>query len=334
MAERAFDVIQIGIQSTDTTPVAATAIFPGRIDAPALDRSLRVPEEDFGRLSPANPGRLAYGVRGASAQLDAEVRFEDVMRLLELHARGGVTPTGIGPYTWTYTWDETSITAKSATIEVGSEASQDQWRLVGARIDELTLGFDALSAPGNAPWTATGSLVAIDRAINALTTGLTAPTTLETAEGHLTTVYEGTTATAFASLAELAAHLVAFRLTSRMPWERRVYGSAADTATSWGLSGKPECTFEMELKASPTSKTNVHDIFTASGASATERRLRIKVAGSGTKAITIDGRVVYETVQRGDRNGEAVYAVTGRYVYDPTLASRLQVAVVNGVSAL
>lgn len=334
MAERVFDIIQLGAQTTDTTPVAATVVFPGRLDSPALDRSLRVPEEDFGRLSPANPGRLAFGVRGASASLDAEVRYEDIMRLLEMHAKGGVTPTGAGPYTWTYTFDETSLTAKSYTIEIGSESPQDQWRLVGCRVDELSLGFDALSAPGNAPWSATASIVAIDRAINALTASLSAPSALETAEGHLTTVYEGTTATAFGSLTELAAHLVAFRLTSRMPWERRAYGSSTDVATGYGLSGKPEVSFEAELKVSGTSKTNVHDTFLASGATATERRLRVKAVGSGSKSLTIDGRVIYESVARGDRNGEAVYSVTGRYVYDPTLASRLQIAIVNGVATL
>jgi hypothetical protein len=334
MAERVFDIIQMGVQSTDATPVAATAIFPARIDSAELDRSLRIPEEDFGRLSPANPGRLAYGPRGASASLEANVRFEDVMRLLEMHGKGGVAPTGSGPYTWTYTFDETSLTAKSYTLELGSETAQDQWRLIGCRIEELTLGFDALAAPGNAPWSASASIVAIDRTINALTSGLSAPAALETAEGHLTTVYEGTTATAFSSLTELAAHLVAFRLTSRMPWERRIYGSTSDTASSWGLSGKPETTFEMELKVSSSAKTNIHDTFMAAGAAATERRLRIRATGSGTKTLTIDGRVVYESVQRGDRNGEAVYSVTGRYVYDPTLASRLQIVVVNGVSAL
>lgn len=331
MAERVFDKVQFGRQSTDGTAVAATTIFPCRLDVPVLERSLRVPEEDFGRLSGANPGRLAYGTRGASASLEAEVRFQDIMHLLEMHGKGGVTPTGTGPYTWAYAFDETSLTAKSYTIEVGSETAEDQWRLVGARCDELTLGFDALAAPGNAPWTAQASIVALDRGINALTAALSAPATLETAEGHLTRIYEGTTVTAFSALAELSAHLVAFRLTSRMPWDRRIYGSTSDLATSFGLSGRPEVTFEMELKVSSSSKTNVHDVFAGT---LTERRLRIKAAGSGTNALTIDGRVVYESVQRGDRNGEAVYAVTGRYVYDSTLASRLQIEIVNGVATL
>ncbi len=334
MAERAFDVIQLGAQSTDTTAVPATVVFPARGDDPALDRSIRVPDEDFGRLSAANPGRLTYGARGASMKLDADVRFEDVMRLLEMHARGGVTPTGIGPYTWTYTWDETSLTAKSYTIEVGSETSQDQWRLVGCRASELSLGFDALAAPGNSPWQASASIDAIDRQSNALTAALSAPATLETAEGHLTTLYEGTTATVFGSLAELAGHLVGFRLTSRMPWSRRIYGSAADTATSWGLESRPELTFEAELKVSTTSKGDILDILTAAGSPVTERRWRVKVTGSGTKTITIDGRVAFSVVGRGERAGEAVYGVQGQFLYDPTLASRLQVTVVNGVATL
>jgi hypothetical protein len=334
MAQLVFDRIQLGRQSGLTTPVAATLLFPGKATSIELDRSYHAPDEDWGRLSAEQPGRAAWGVRGASAHLAADARFEDLPHLLEMHLAGGVSPTGSGPYTWTYLADETSITTVPYTVEVGTETPQDQWRLTGCLATELTLGFDALSAPGNAPWTAEATLIAVDRAINPLTANLPAPSGLETIEGHLTRLYEGSSTTAYSALGELAGHLVHYRLTSNVPYALRAYGGTGDTATDRGLSGKAELTFEATLKVSSTAKTDIHDVLNAAGSVVQERRWRIQASGSGSKSLTIDGLVRFRTVGRADRAGESVYGIAGTYVYDPTLGARVQVTVVNGVSSL
>lgn len=335
MAQLAFDKIQLGRQSVLVTPVAATTGFPGKATSWALDRGYNNPDEDWGRLSDEQPGRGLFGLRGAAWALAGQVRFEDYMHLLEMHVAGGVIPTGAGPYTYTHTADELGLTPKPYTIEMGSETSQDQWRLTGALIRELSLGFDALTAPGNAPWTADANGVALDRSITALTPAISAPATLETAEGHLTTISEGPTATAFASLPELSATLVNFRFASTVPYSLLAYGSASgDTAIDRGVEGKAGVTFEAGLRVTASTKSNVHDIYNTAGSSVQERRWRIRVAGSGTKTLTTDGRVRFRTVDRADRNGEAIYSIAGSFVYDPSLAARLQVIGVNSVSTI
>lgn len=335
MADKVYDVIQFGRQSAVGTAVAATTKFPGKADAPDLDRAYRNPEEDYGSTSDEQPGRGAYGIRAASTRLTSDVRYQDIMHLAEMHAAGGISPTaGTGVYTWTYTPDETSDSTKKYTIELGSDDATDQWRLTGCVADSLAIGFDALTAPGNAPWTADASILALDREIHALTGSLSAPATLETAEGHFTTLAEGTTSTAFSSLSALTGSLIMFRLTSTRPFVRRVYGGASDTATGWGVSGKAGATFEAELKVGSTAKTNVHDIFDAAGSVVTERRWRVRASGSGVNTLTLDARVRFKTVGRGEREGEPTYLVAGSCVYDSTLGGRYQLAVANAISVI
>lgn len=334
MSQAVYDVIQLGRQTVDGTAVAATTVFPGKADAPELDRGYRNPDEDYGIQDEEVAGRGAMGLRGASTRISGDVTDSDWMHFAEMHFAGSVAPTGSGPYTWLHTADSTSDTAKRYTIELGSETAQDQWRLTGCLCDELTMGFDALEAPGNMPWTFDASIQALDRSITALTAAQAAPAARETFEGHLTTIAEGAVATAFGSLSVLTASLVMFRFTSSRPWVRLPYGGATDIATAWGQSGKSGVTFEAQIKIGSTAKTNVHDNFNASGSPVTEKRWRLLTTGSGTKTLTVDARVRYRVVGRAERNGEHVYGIQGSMVKDATLGGRIAVTTVNSTSVL
>lgn len=332
MAEAVFHKLQFGRQTVVGTPVAATTIFPCTGTVIDLDRAYANPDEDYGELSDEQTGRGSFGVRGAELSLEADARFQDLMHPLEMHVAGGVVPSGIGPYTYTYTWDNTADTVKFYTAEDTDETQG--WRGTGLVLDELTLGFDALSAPGNAPWRVGGSGLLLDRSATAATGSLTAPASMETLEGHLTQLYEGTTATAFASLTELSASLISFRLTSTANRVRRPYGGTSDVATAYGFSAKPGVTFEAMVKLGATSKTNIHDIYNTAGSVVQERRWRVKVTGSGTNTLTIDARVRFRSVNIGDRDGERTYLVNGSFVKDATLASRGQIILVNSVASI
>lgn len=334
MSQMVYDKIQLGTQTVDGTPVAATTVFPGKAAAPELDRGYRNPDEDYGIEDDEFAGRGAMGLRGASTSITGDVCDSDFMHILEMHHAGGISPTGTDPYTWVYTANTTTDTAKRKTIELGSETAQDQWRLTGCLVDELTAGFDALEAPGNMPWTFDASVVALDRSITALTGALSAPAARETFEGHLTTLAEGTVGTAFGSLSPLTASLVMFRYTSRRPWVRLPYGSASDVASAYGISEKSGITFEAQIKIGSTAKTDIHDNFNASGSPITEKRWRLVSSGSGTKTLTTDFRCRYRVVGRAERNGEAVYGIQGSMVKDATLGGRIQTTIVNSTLIL
>jgi len=340
MSENVFNLIQFGRQAgTFAAPgsaVAATFKYP--VEAAVnfdLDRASTFPKQDVGRNVRNRAGSGFHGLRAASATLPAHVRFEDIMDILEMHAAGSVTPTGGGPYTWVYPCEGGAPTLIPYTIQGGNnDVAEAPRRLRSALIDQLTIGFAALTAPGAYPWTLSAEVVALDREISALTASLAPRTGLETVQGHLSRLYEGVTGTAFASLAELAGSLKSFTLTSTRALARRAYGSASDLATSFGFTDQSNATFEALVGISATAKTDFHDIWNSAGGSLGERRWRIQAAGTGTKMFTIDLRAGIMAVPDDEVDGERVFKVTGELVDDSTLNAPWQATVVNSISAL
>lgn len=342
MSEAVYATVALGRQSAVGTAVAASTVFP--VDAGflgfELDRAAESPDEDFGSTSRDYAGRGSTGVRWATASLPVVARFQDLFHPLEMHVQTGVTAShSSGFFTRAYTFNESanalSTALKPYTVEYGVAGStQDEWRATGALVDELELGFDALSAPGNSMWKATLGLVALNRGPNTMTGALSAPSILETIEGHLTTFAEGSTGTAFASLTEATATLKQFSLRSSLNAIGRAYGGTSDTATAIGRSGKGEIEFDALLAISATTKSGVLDIYENAGSVQTERRWRIRATGTGSNSLTIDGRARFTATNVGDHEGERLYAVNGRFVYDSTLAGRATVTLVNAVGGI
>ncbi len=339
MSEAVYNIIQFGRQANIATAVATTTLFPA--DAGFLgfnlDRAADSPDEDFGSSSREQPSRESYGVRLVDASMPFTGRYQDLMHVFEMHAAGtSGTPTGTAsPFTYTYTWDETSDSLKNYTVEYGVAGStQDEWRAYGVIATDLEFGFDALTAPGNSMWKGTLSLIGVDRSVHTITPAISAPTALETMEGHLTTLSEGPVGTAFASLSALTGSLKQFSWKSNINAKGRAYGGATDTLTAYGRSGKGELTFDALIGINATSKTDTLDIYNVSGGLATERRWRLTTTGSGVNVVTQDFRVRFRAVNVGDHEGERLYAVNGVMVRDATLGGRGQVKITNAVTSI
>lgn len=336
MAEQVYRIVQYGVESTPGTGVAATRKLAVDAATPELDRGSAFGNEDYGRSIRNHAGRGYNGLRGASMPFAGDVTFEQIMVFLEAHYAGGITPSGAGPYVWTYPFEGGApTTLKTLTIEEGVLSStQDEWEMVGTVVDDLTLEYDALAAPGAQPWRLSGTFMGFNRQVATLTAALSLPA-LETVMGHLTILKEGTTATAFGSLTEIAATLIRFSVTTNRSRVRRAYGAASgDVATGWGFSEKAAGTFEAMLKVSATTKSNVLDIWDAAGGTLGERRWRIEAVGSGTKKLQLDLRTAFTAVGIDDRDGERVYAVSGELVDDDTLTGPIAAIVTNGMATL
>lgn len=340
MSENVFDIIQIGSQGgTTVAPGAAAAakwLFPISSQVPFdLDLGAQYPQLDAGRNVRNLKGSGYHGVRAAGATVPFEVRFEDIIEILEQIYCHVATPTGAGPYVWAYPFEAGTPTIIPATWEGGNtDASQAQQRLISGLVESLTLGFSAVTAGQASPWTASANVVAFDRATNALTAAL-APVAspIETVQGHLTRLYEGTTSTVYASLAEIAGSLKSFTMTASRNLVRRAYGSASDLATGFGFSALSNVTYEMQVAISATAKTDFHDAWnTSGGTSLGERRLRIKAAGSGTKIFQIDALAGLFVIPFDDVDGERVYKISGEFGDDTTLAASHVVTVTNSVA--
>lgn len=331
MAESLYRGVQLGEEVTYGTAVAATTVFP--VDEGSgefqTNRGTRFAEEDFGTQVAFLSGRGSHGVRMASGSLACDARFEDLGQLLKV-VLSEPTYAGAGPYSQTFTAGTTTDTTKSLTVELNNDV-QD-FIASGVKIGSLELSYDAIAAGENSPWKVSADMVANRVVKGTATAALSAPSVLETIEGHLTQVFQGTTATAFASLAELEAHLVQYSLRIEQERPLRPYGGTTDYATSIGLR-KRRSTMTAMVKLSASSITDIYDIFDSSGGLLSERRMRIKASGSGTKSLTIDHRLAYMNVvpDPDGRDGEYLLSVEGNATYDSTQASDL-VVVIAGVA--
>lgn len=336
MSEANQHTVQLGRQSVIGTSVAATVVYP--VDTGWVgfetDRANESPDEDFGDDSREQPGRETSGVRLATGTLPVTARYEDLMHPLDMHAHAisGGTPSGTAsPYSWVWTLGGTAA-QKMYTVEYGVVGStQDEWEATGTIANGLELGFDALSAPGNSMWKASMELLAIDAAPATMTTSLSAPTNLETIEGHLTRLYQGPSGTAFASLPELTG-LKAFSFNSTRNNVGRAYGGTADLASAWGFSAHGEMPFTATVSITSSSKSGVLDIYRTAQSVVVERRWRVKATGDGVNSFTVDGRVRFRSVPIGLEDGERLYAVSGVFVKDATLGGRAQFTLTNAVA--
>lgn len=341
MSEQVYNIVQIGKQSGSFTApgsqAAATFLYPisDKIN-PDLDLGGAYPTLHRGRNVRNLGGSGYHGVRKSGVTLPSEVRFEDIMPILEMIYAGGVTPTGTNPYTWLYPFEALAPTIVPATIETGNtDLASAQEALTSCLISSLTLGFSAITAGQASPWTLSAEVMGFDRAVSPLTASLSPiASALETVQGHLTRLYEGTTATAFASLSELGSSLRSFTMTASRQLIQRAYGSSTDLPSKWGFTDLSNTTYEMLIAVGSTAKTDLHDTWNTSGASLGERRIRIKAIGSGTKTFTIDARAGIFAVPWDDSDGERVYKVSGEFADDTTLAASHTISIVNGVNAI
>lgn len=342
MSEGVFNVVAFGRQTTIGSAVAASTIFPvdGGFGGFELDRATESPEQDFGVSSREYSSLASHGVRWATASIPFVARYENLMHAFEMHVDTIGTPVGTAsPYTWTYVYDESSATLSSAlkayTIEYGVDGStQDEWRAYGVVANELEMGFDALSAPGNMMWRGTLGLVGLTREYYPLTGTATVPSSLETLEGHYTILKEGPTGTAFASLTELSGSLKQFRFRSTNNAVGRVYGGTTDMATAIGRGGRGEVEFDALIAINTNAKSDILDIFEVAGGAPTERRWSIIVDGGGVNELTINFRCRFQTVNVELHESERLYAVNGVWIYDTTLAGRGQFILKNATAAI
>jgi hypothetical protein len=241
---------------------------------------------------------------------------------------GGTVTTG----GQTYTAGTTTDTTESMTYEISTDV-QD-FIASGVKATSLELSYDAIGPGENSPWRVSADLQS-NRVVKGSATGsLTIPSVLETMEGHLTQVYQGTTATAFASLGELTNHLIQYSLRIEQEKPLRPYGSTVDYASNVGIR-KRRSTMNALFALSATSISDIYDIFDSTGGLLSERRMRIKVNGSANKTMTVDHRLAYMNVvpDPNGRDGEYVLSVEGNATYDSTQATDLVLAITGAAVA-
>ncbi len=136
----ALTIIQSGRESTKGTLVPATSKC-------AIEKMRVRPIDQFARpkllkgLKLANRGNETVVFRGIEWEIpDTPVVFNDLQKYLAMAYKGGVAPTGVGPYTWTYPRDPTiHPTLDSRTFEVRQtdSATPSDWEFGYAMLQAI-----------------------------------------------------------------------------------------------------------------------------------------------------------------------------------------------------
>lgn len=334
MSEAAFRTVQLGKETTFGTAVQGTIVLPLDVGSAefTLNRAYDIPNEDFGSIVQYLNGRGSFGVRVANASLAMNASFELTPYILDMAIGSAVTSGTAAPYTHTFTADSTADTTHSYTFRIVDTVQP--WVVAGAQVQRFDLGFDNIDAGTNSMWKLNADLMAASMDKGTATASLSAPATIQTIEGHLTQLFEGPSGTAYASLTELSASLVQYRLSVDTAKPGRPYGGTADTYTSHGYQ-KRTSTISAMLKVSSTSVSDIWDIFNVSGSLPTDRRWRVKASGSNSATLTIDHLLEFTDIHISpdERNGERLVAVTANCVYDSTNTTDVVIAINNGTSS-
>jgi hypothetical protein len=341
MPESVYHVVQLGRQAgTLQVPgaqVAATKLYP--VSEPViieLDRATQYPPQDWGRNAAARAETGFHGVRGANFSLPSQFRFGDAPDLLEAHYSGDIVPTSLGGglYRWEYPLEVGLPTLVPYTVESGTEVTQDQWAAVGALIDELTISFDDLDAPGAHPWTIDSTWMALNRVLSPLTTLTDLPAGLETMQGQNSLIHLGPLSEAFADLDELTATLISCSIATQRHLELRPYGGDTDGASGMGFTEKTSGTVTAKVRINSATKAAVYDQWENGSPFSDDQRIRIHIPGSGSKEAFLDYAIGLTAVPVGTRGGERVYELTGTILDDADADSMGQISIVNDQASL
>lgn len=134
-----FRALQLGVQTTLGTPVAATRRLPWRF-TPTIDPHWTTPDVDTGTLDPAQaPYRTAIDVTGQSV---GPLAANDAQILWAALLKGGVTPTVTsGRDTWQFSPSSVAQDAfEIFTGEWGDETA-DVFQMEGGVLDSLQLQY-------------------------------------------------------------------------------------------------------------------------------------------------------------------------------------------------
>lgn len=124
-ATKAFNLVQLGRETTAGTPVAATKKWRGSAATAEDARERKTVEEDVGLLVPSERSYDLMELARLSLP-STEFTFEQICDLFEMGI-GAVSPSGAGPYVRDYAFPTTTAanTIKSYTVEVGNTQVPD-----------------------------------------------------------------------------------------------------------------------------------------------------------------------------------------------------------------
>lgn len=314
---------QFGIESVAGTPVAATWKRVGQ--GVLIPEQIRVDDESprglFGM--PDDPGCLV--TKRSRFQFDSKLTYEDFLWPLLCGLHNDAAPTGADPYTWEIFRDwQTEVSHRTATIEFGHLDG-------GATIAEresaygFCEGFTITASKEDEDSEISERWVARADQSTTLTAALTELAGRECIPGKAWQIWiDGTWATL--GTTQKLGMLDSFSLDVNPGLaEEFALDGRSDLDFSAAQSLFAGVTLELVLKRNADAETEV-----TAWRNGTKRAIRLRVAGSDSRQITVD-LIGYYTggPTPGDDNGADTVTLTFRGQQDDTSGELIDIQVIN-----
>lgn len=320
-----YNKVQFGRESTAGTPVAATKIWRGKAAMIEDDRAIKVVEEEVGILVPAERSYVASVIARMNLP-QTELTFEQFPHVLEggIHT---VTPTGTGPYVYAYVFptDTTQPAIKTYTIEAGNAlVSADHHEMAYSFVGEFELNGQKQEAwMINSGWMGR-------QANQASMTALTTLEAVEEAKFQNTLFYidatGGTIGTTVKSGVLLSARL-RYR-TGLVP----VFTADGQLYFASHKRVRPSLDFSIKMELETASVVAAERAFFKSQA---VRLFKLGIAGSGSKAISLEWAGKYDSISDYENDDDnTVVTFNGHAVYSQADSLFAKVTVTNSLATL
>lgn len=314
---------QIGLETTAGTTVPATRRMYFDVDGSSFKRERDARPHKFATGSRDNVRAFTLGPTKVSGTLKMPLSATEIVELLLMGLRSGVTPSGSGVYLWSFT---PGTTLAPATIEWHDGARA--WEAGGCYVNKLKF-----SGGANEENSVEAEIFALNLATASMTGSLTERVP-DFIEGWETLLYidalGGTAGTT-----NIAGTLINWEIEFDNQLGRKYF---ADNTLSQGgtpigeLMVTAKLTFEAAASQAATEFTNWDAV--------TERLVRLSfgnnviISGSDEYFVTIDLPGAWDAFDLGGSDeGTRTYELSLQYVYDPTNAFGLRVRCQNNRSS-
>lgn len=325
---------QIGLQTVIGTAVAATRRLPWR-DIIDVNPNRTDPDVDTGTLDPAiTPYQMAREVTWDPTGL---LTFDDLPYRLSAGLKGDVTPSGAGPYTWTY--QLASLTADDFdyfTVETGDDtAASDGIEGYGGVANVLNEEMPEDLGPWSFSdsWYFAGATLATDK-----TAALTVDDTPAYVFGADTVVYLDTAAGSIGITPLVdAVHAVSINVNNNLDQKRFANGSNV----RFDLAGYGRGPREIELVLTLAKTTaTMAEAATLDDDPVPLRFLKVSTVSTETAGGSTpyrydrQGCFTLRSREDGEIGGNATIILTYKAQYNATLGYAYRAVCVNALSAL
>lgn len=321
MGTTALRKVQWGRESTWGTGVAAAVIGSGITDF-KFNPGATITRKKFlaGSLAPATVASVTR--KEPTAQIMGDVTPEDIIYILDSFLKGSVSPTGAGPYVYTFAAPTTADPAlRSRTFEFYDGTYC--WELDGGLVESIT--FTGADGADNITFSA--NLIG-KQLVPDTVTGALSSRSFTLLPAQSCSLYIDSAAGTIGST-QISSTLIDWSLTLTNGAHTKFFMDGGTTATSKGIS-----TVDAELKCTFEYNSSAHTALTDYIAG-TPHLVRLAATNPSSYGINWDMGAVATSIDDGfgDRDGNTTMSVTyGAIVDTGAFANYLKVVVTNGVS--